>query len=88
MLARHEQVRRPHLGVCRDDGRQVELQGELWQGVQKIRVGGGDARGVEERGDGADGDGGGCGVCGVAGVVLRAAAYGYVLYYEACCWRG
>lgn len=65
---------------------EVELHGYLGEHVHEIGVGGGDAGGVEEGCYCARGDGdGGC-VLDVAGVVLGAAAEGYVLEDEACCW--
>ena len=90
MLARDEELRGTHLllvGVRCAEG-QVELEGELGQSMEQVRVGGCYARGVEERGYGADGRGSCRGLAGVTGVVLRATAYGYVLYYEPCLWCG
>lgn len=90
MPARDEQVRRPHLGPRdgggggSEGGGEVELQRQTREDVQDVRVRRRDARGVEERGHGAVGDGDGGGVGRVAGVVLRAAAYGHVLHYQAC----
>lgn len=64
-------------------GGQVEGHGHAGQHVEQGRVGGGDAAGVEEGGDGTGGDGGRGGVGGVAGVVLGAAADGDVLEDQA-----
>lgn len=69
---------------------QVEGQGHAGQHVQEVREGGRYARGVEERGHGAHGGRGRGRVRRVAGVVLRAAAYGYVLEDQARAdaWEG
>lgn len=58
---------------------EVECEGHAGEHVEQVRVGGCDAGGVEEGGDGAD-CAGSCGlVGGVTGVVLSAAANGDVL---------
>ena len=75
---------------------QVEVHGDARQHGADVRVGGDDAGGVEQAGDGAVGDGDRRGVGGVAGVVLGAAAEGDVLQSEAegrgweggGCWEG
>lgn len=64
---------------------EVEGQGDTWEHVQQVWVGGGDARGVEEGGDGTYGRGYGGTVGQVAGVVLRTASNGDVLESEAFC---
>lgn len=69
-------------------GAEVEGEGDAREHVEQVRVGGRDARGVEEGGHGADGGGDGGRVGEVAGVVLRAAADGYVLEGEAFCHVG
>jgi hypothetical protein len=65
---------------------EVELHGDLGEHVHEVRVGGGNAGGVEEGCYCACGDGNGGCVLDVAGVILGAAAEGYVLEDEACCW--
>lgn len=67
---------------------EVEGHGDAREHVQQVRVGGGDAGGVEERGHRADGRGHGGAVGQVAGVVLRAAANGDVLESETIRDRG
>lgn len=78
--ARGDQVAGVGVGL-----RQVEGQGDAREHVQQVRVGGGDAGGVEEGGDGANRRGHGGAVGQVAGVVLCAAANSDVLEGEALC---
>lgn len=62
--------------------REVEGESHAGEHVEKVRVSGCDAGGVEKSGDGADGAGGCRVVGGVAGVVLGASANGNVLEYQ------
>jgi hypothetical protein len=67
---------------------EVKVDGDTGDHLEDVWVGGGEAAGVEESGEGAVGHGLGRGVAGVAGVVLGTAADSNVVDGEACRRRG